>query len=156
MHKIPVVRTIAFAYRFLIREIGIVLGICWLPALMFSGANYFTRLYAIQNRAALDTNDPQTEGALLLLSVFDVAVALYATSMVAVAITRQVMGHERPPGVLLMYFAAGRSEWRMLGAFILFALAAVGLTIAAGFVATAAFLVAGTPLTGAAQPVPTP
>jgi len=156
MHKIPVVRTIAFAYRFLIREIGIVLGICWLPALLFSGANYFTRLYAIENRAELAVNDPQTEGGLLLLTVFSLAVTLYASSVVAVAITRQVMGRERPPGVLLLYFAAGRSEWRMLGAYILFMLAAVGLILVAAIITSLAFIIAGTPLTAPEQILPTP
>jgi hypothetical protein len=155
MHKIPVVRTIAFAYRFLIREIGIVLGICWLPALMFSGANYLTRLYAIENRAGLEINDPQTEGALFLLTVLSLAATLYASSVVAVGITRQVMGHERPPGVLLLYFAAGRSEWRMLGAYILFMLAAVALIVAAAFVAALAFLIAGAPLTTPERMMPT-
>jgi len=156
MHKIPVVRTIAFAYRFLIREIGIVLGICWLPAVMFSGANYFTRLYAIENSPALAVNDPQTEGGLLLLTVLSLAVTLYASSVVAVAITRQVIGRERPPGVLLLYFAAGRSEWRMLGTFILFMLAAVGLIVVGLIIANAAFLMAGTPLSAPEQIMPTP
>src|SRR6185295_10421768 len=116
MQKIPVGPTIAFAYRFLIREIGIVLGICWLPAVLFAVANYLTQFYAIQNRPLLEAHDPQAEGVYTVLWIFSLIVSLYASSMAAVAITRQVMGHQRPPGVLLLYFAAGRSEWRMLGA----------------------------------------
>ena len=155
MQKIPVGPTIAFAYRFLIREIGIVLGICWLPAVLFAGANYLTQLYAIQNRALLDAHDPQAAGGYLLLAILSLAVTLYASSMAAIAITRQVMGHERPPGVLLLYFAAGRSEWRMLGANIRFLLAAVALLFIAALVAMAAFLIAGTPLNTPQQMLPT-
>src|SRR5215467_12473868 len=100
MQKIPVGPTIAFAYRFLIREIGIVLGICWLPAVLFAGTNYVTQLYAIQNRALLDAHDPRATAAYFVLLVLSLAVTLYASSMAAIAITRQVMGQERPPGVL--------------------------------------------------------
>jgi len=155
MQKIPVGPTIAFAYRFLIREIGIVLGICWLPAVLFAGTNYLTQLYAIQNRALLDAHDPRATGAYFLLMVLSLAVTLYASSMAAIAITRQVMGKERPPGVLLLYFAAGRSEWRMLGANIRLLMAAGVLLLIAALVATAAFLIAGAPLNAPQQTVPT-
>ena len=146
MQKIPVGPTIAFAYRFLIREIGIVLGICWLPAVLFAGANYLTQLYAIQNRPLLEAHDPQAEGIYTALWIFSLIVSLYASSMAAVAITRQVMGHERPPGVLLLYFAAGRSEWRMLGANIRFMAAAGVLIFMALLVSGLAFAIAGVPL----------
>lgn len=155
MQKIPVGPTIAFAYRFLIREIGIVVGICWLPAVLYSSVNYLTHLYAMENRALLDAHDPQAAGAYFLLSIFSLAVTLYTSSMVAIAITRQVMGRERPPGVLLLYFAAGRSEWRMLGANIRFLLAAGALVFIAGLVSLAAFLIAGTPLSAPEQMLPT-
>jgi hypothetical protein len=155
MQKIPVGPTIAFAYRFLIREIGIVVGICWVPAVLYAGVNYLTHLYAMENRELLDANDPQTAGAYFVLSIFSLAVTLYASSMVAIAITRQVMGHERPPGVLLLYFAAGRSEWRMLGANIRFLLAAGALIFIAALVSLAAFLIAGTPLKAPEQMLPT-
>jgi len=146
MQKIPVGPTIAFAYRFLIREIGIVLGICWLPAVLFAGANYLTQLYAIQNRPLLEAHDPQAAGVYTALWIFSLIVSLYASSMAAVAITRQVMGHERPPGVLLLYFAAGRSEWRMLGANIRFMAAAGVLIFMALLVSGLAFAIAGVPL----------
>jgi hypothetical protein len=146
MQKIPVGPTIAFAYRFLVREIGIILGICWLPAVLFAGANYFTGLYAIQNRALLDAHDPRAAGAYTVLWIFSLIVSLYASSIAAVAITRQVMGHERPPGVLLLYFAAGRSEWRMLGANIRLLAVAGVLVFMALFVAGLAFVIAGVPV----------
>jgi hypothetical protein len=52
---------------------------------MFSGANYVTRLYAIENRAALDINDPQTEVRPVSAVILSLAVTLYASSDGAVA-----------------------------------------------------------------------
>ena len=158
MQKIPVGPTIAFAYRFLVQEIGTVVGISWIPAVLFAGVNYLTRLYAFENRALLDSNDAQTAVGYLLLSIVSLAVTLYASSIVAIAITRQVNGREgreRPPVVLLLYFAAGRSEWRMLGANIRFLMASVALLLLAAGVALAAFLIAGTPLNAPEQMTPT-
>ena len=58
MKKIPVGTTIAFAYRFLVTEIGTIVGIAWLPAVLSSTVSYFARLYAVEHRALLETPAP--------------------------------------------------------------------------------------------------
>jgi hypothetical protein len=156
MKKIPVGPTIASAYRFLVTEIGTIVGIAWLPAVLSSTVSYFARAYAVENRALLDTGDPQAAGIYLLLSLASLLVLLFASSMVAVAITRAVMGQERPAGALLLYFAAGPAEWRMLAAnvrYLFGAGALVGLAVA---ISVAAFFLSGTPLDAPEQVRATP
>jgi hypothetical protein len=156
MKKIPVGSTIASAYRFLITEIGTIVGIAWLPAVLSSTVSYFARLYAIENRALIDAGDPQAAGIYLLLSVTSLLVLLFASSMVAVAITRAVVGQERAPGALLLYFAAGPAEWRMLAANVRFLVGAGALIALALLISLAAFFLSGTPLDAPDQVRPTP
>ena len=155
MKKIPVGTTIAFAYRFLVTEIGTIVGIAWLPAVLSSTVSYFARLYAVEHRALLDAGDPQVAGAYLLLSLASLVVLLFASSMVGVAITRAAMGQERPPGALLLYFAAGQTEWRMFSANVRYLLGAAALLALAALITVAAFFLSGTPLEPPAQIQPT-
>ncbi|HEY4263691.1 MAG TPA: hypothetical protein VGM72_00105 [Micropepsaceae bacterium] len=156
MKKIPVGPTIAFAYRFLLTEIGTIVGIAWLPAVLSSAVGYFARLYALENRALLDAGDPQAAGIYLLLSLLSLAVLLFASAMVAVAVTRVAMGQERPPGALLLYFAAGPVEWRMLGANVRYMFGAGALLALAFLISVAAFFLSGAPLDAPEQLRPTP
>jgi hypothetical protein len=156
MTKIPVGPTIASAYRFLITEIGTIVGIAWFPAVLSSAVGYFVRLYALDNRALIDAGDPQAAGLYLLLSLLSLVVLLFTSSMVAVAITRAAMGQERPPGALLLYFAAGPVEWRMLAANTRFLFGAGGLLALAFLISAAAFFLSGTPLDAPDQLRPTP
>ena len=54
MNKIPVGRTIIFAYAFLFRNIGTIVGIAWLPAVLTAAVGYLARTYAMSHRAELD------------------------------------------------------------------------------------------------------
>jgi len=155
MKKIPVASTIAFAYRFLVTEIGTVIGIAWLPAVLSSAASYFARLYETQNRALIDAGDSQAAGSYLILSLVSLIVLLFASSMVAVAITRAALGQDRPPGTLLLYFAAGRTEWRMFAANVRYLLGTGALLALAVAITVVAFLLSGTPLEAPDQIRPT-
>jgi hypothetical protein len=146
MKKIPVGTTIAFAYRFLVTEIGTIVGIAWLPAVLSSAVSYVARAYAVEHRELLDAGDPQTAGAYLLLSLVSLVVLLFASSMVGVAITRAALAEDRPPGALLLYFAAGHTEWRMFSANVRYVLGAGALLGLAALITVAAFFLSGTPL----------
>src|ERR1700704_561975 len=71
-------------------------------------------------------------------------VTIFMASVVAVAITRQVLG-QGSSGVVL-YFAAGRSEWRMLAANIRYLLAVFALIALAALITILAFMLSGIPL----------
>jgi hypothetical protein len=152
MQKIPVGETIAFAYRFLFARIGTIIGIAWLPAVLSSAASYLISTYAATHRAELDAGDPQAGLAYFLVFFAGLLVTVFAASVVAVAITRQVLG-QGSSGVVL-YFAAGRSEWRMFAANIRYLLAIGALVGLATLIAMLAFLLAGVPLDGSAPAQP--
>ena len=144
MQKIPVGQTIASAYRFLFSEIGTIVGIAWIPALLSSFENYLVRIYASMNRPALEAGDPTAAGAYFMVSLGSLLVTIFASSMVAVAITRQILGTRRS-GVIA-YFAIGKPEWRMFNANLRYVLGIVVLVVLAVAISVVAFLLAGIPL----------
>src|SRR5215475_14105991 len=115
MQKIPVGQTIAFAYRFLITEIATIVGLAWIPAVLAAAAGYFAQFYGISHSALLEAGDAQTSAVFFVVSVASLIVMIFASSIVGVAITRQVLG-QRPNAIVIAYFAAGRSEWWMFAA----------------------------------------
>jgi hypothetical protein len=144
MQKIPVGQTIALAYQFLFARIGTIIGIAWLPAVLSSAASYLISTYAAMHRAELQAGEPQATGAYIAVSALGLLVTIFMASVVAVAITRQVLG-QGSSGVVL-YFAAGRSEWRMLAANIRYLLSIFALVSLAALITILAFLLSGTPL----------
>jgi len=144
MQKIPVGQTIAFSYRFVFAEIGTIVGISWLPAVLSSLASYLTAIYAAIHRADIEAGEPQTVAFYLAVSLAGLAVTVFAAAIIAVAITRHVLG-QRSTGVIA-YLAAGRSEWRMFAATIRYLLGAAGLILLAAFITAAVFRLAGIPL----------
>jgi hypothetical protein len=144
MQKIPVGQTIAFAYHFLFARIGTIIGIAWIPAVLSSAVSYLISTYAATHRAEFEAGDPQAAGAYMLISLLGLVVTIFMASVVAVAITRQVLG-EGSSGVVL-YFAAGRTEWRMLAANVRYLLAVFAMIAFAATITILAFLLSGIPL----------
>jgi hypothetical protein len=144
MQKIPVGQTIAFAYHFLFARIGTIVGIAWLPAILSSVVSYMIATYAAMHRAEFEAGDPQATGAYIVISMFGLMVTIFMASVVAVAITRQVLG-QGSSGVVL-YFAAGRTEWRMLAANVRYLLAIFALIALAALITILAFMLSGIPL----------
>ena len=155
MQKIPVGQTIAFAYRFLVTEIATVIGVAWLPALAAAAAGYFAQVYTISHAALLEAGDAQTGAISLAVSLGGLMVLIFASSVVAVAITRQVLS-PRAGGIVVAYFAAGRSEWRMFAVNVRFIAAAGVLLAVAAAVTLLAFALAGVPLQAPEQARPGP
>lgn len=153
MKKIPVGQTIAFAYRFLLSEIGAIVGIAWVPAVISSAVGYLAQIYVDLHKADIEAQIPQVMGVYLAVSLTTMLVAIFAASMVGVAITQHVLG-QRKSGVIA-YFAAGRSEWRMFAANIRYLVGAGALIGLAAMISVAAFLLAGVPLDAPEQMRPT-
>ncbi len=150
MDKIPVGQTIALAYRFLFTEIGTILGICWFPALLSSLASYFTAVYAAVHRADIEAGYAPTVAAYAIVSVLGLAITIFAASVMAVALTRHVLGR-RVTGVVA-YFAVGPVEWRMFAASIRYIAGSMLLVILAVVFSGIVFRIAGVPA-GAAGPM---
>jgi hypothetical protein len=144
MHKIPVGQTIASAYRFLFSEIGTILGICWFPAVLSSLASYLTYLYAALHQADIAAGDIRVRAVYFIVTILGLAVTIFAASVMAVAITRHVLGR-RVAGVIA-YFAVGPAEWRMFLASIRYIAGATATIIFAIIISDIAFRIAGVPL----------
>ena len=147
MHKIPVGQTIASAYRFLFSEIGTILGICWFPAVLSSLASYLTYLYAALHQADLAGGDVRVRAVYFFVTILGLAVTIFAASVMAVAITRHVLGR-RVTGVIA-YFAIGPAEWRMFLASIRYIAGACATIVLAVLIADLVFRVTGVPVDGA-------
>src|ERR1043165_6180292 len=92
MAKIPVGRTIAAAYGFLFGQIGTILGIAGLPAVLYAGADYASRAYAAAHPVPPDVDAVAASGAGALVTLCAELVKLFALSVAASGITRLVLG----------------------------------------------------------------
>jgi hypothetical protein len=154
MPKIPVVETIAFAYRFLFQHIASIVGIAWLPAVLSAAAGYGSQFYAYRHPLDINAADPQASAIYLAVSLGSVLVTLLVSSITAVGITRQALGLKSE--VPLVYFPLGRTEWRMIQANLLYVLGACVLLGLAFLIAMVAFMLAGLSLDAPANVRPTP
>ncbi|MGQ0742223.1 MAG: hypothetical protein ACT4OG_08030 [Alphaproteobacteria bacterium] len=133
MGKIPVGKTIAYAYSFAFGNILSILGVAWFPFLLVCVAGYFLLLpYISALQTFTTTQDLSTlGGSLLLLPVF-VFVAVVATAMIMVEVMRMALGMD--PGRKFFYFSLDKPVWRLIGAYVLVILLIVGLAVVGGIV----------------------
>ncbi len=141
MNKIPVVKTVAFAYNFLFTRIGTVAGVAALPAVLASAVDYLVRSY---------TSTDETEaagGANLLIWLLGTVTTIFISSVATVGITRAALG--LPLGSGAYYFPVGTLELRMFVTKLRFWLGVAVLLILASLVASVTFMLAGVPIDGA-------
>jgi len=141
MNKIPVGKTVAFAYNFLFTRIGTVAGVAALPAVLASAVDYLVRSY---------TSTDETEaagGANLLIWLLGTVTTIFISSVATVGITRSALG--LPLGSGAYYFPVGTLELRMFVTKLRFWLGVAVLLILASLVASVTFMLAGVPIDGA-------
>lgn len=149
MNKIPVGRSIAFAYAFLFHEIGAVIGLTWFPALVYALSDAATRLLVETGAAASSAEEMEmlARNAPVLIAAF--LAMIVARAAAATGVTRQTLGLRA--GGALFYFPADRTGLRMFAAFARFVLAVLVLLVFAAVVTVIAFLLAGVPLNNPEQ-----
>ena len=141
MNKIPVGRTVAFAYDFLFTRLGTVVGVAGLPALLSSAVDYLVRSYTT-------TEEPEAAaGRNLLIWLLGTVTTIFISSVATVGITRAALG--LPLGNGAYYFPVGPLELRMFVTKLRFWLGVVVLLILAALVMSVSFMLAGVPLDGA-------
>lgn len=129
MNKIPVGRTIAFAYSFTFGQIGTVIGLIWLPLLLFFIGDFFATTYYAQGMAAWTAGgDPTAFGKPLLAIMGFYFAALFLIAIVGVAITRQAMGLRK--GSALIHFTLGPAEFNLFLSLIAAYLVMVAVLVA--------------------------
>jgi len=154
MTKIPVGKTIAFAYGFAFGDFLTVLGIVWLPLGLALVLSYFAMTQGWNNVGGMmQAGDfGAAQGAMRSLVLFGAAV-LILQSVATVGVTTQALGLRN--GSPIVYFSLGAPVWRLVGAYILvfllfivfeivFAIGAVLLGLLAGVVIAAVASASGT------------
>lgn len=146
MNKIPVGKTVAFAYNFLFTRFGTVVGIAALPAVLAAVVDYLVRSY-------ISTEDTSASaGVNLLISLAGMGTTIFIWAVTSVGITRAALG--QPLGSNAYYFPVGMLELRMYGAMLRFWLGVVVLIVLASLVSGFGLMLAGVPLDGSSEPEP--
>ena len=146
MNKIPVGKTVAFAYSFLFTRFGTVVGITALPALLAATVDYLVRSYVSTEDTSSGT------GTNLLISLAGMGTTIFIWAVTSVGITRAALG--QPLAGTAYYFPVGMVELRMFGAMVRFWLGVVVLIVLASLISGIGLMLAGVPLDGSSEPEP--
>lgn len=148
MAKIPVEKTIGGAYSFLLSNIVSVVGIVWLPYLLFGGLAAAIVSYAVTHYPLSTVSFEEGHTNLVPLIAFArlmplaVICALFAVLIATIGLTRKALGLME--GTTLVYFTLGAPLWRLIGAVLLILLIMIGVYALCG-AAVGAWVVFGFP-----------
>lgn len=130
MGKIPVGKTIAYAYSFAFGNILNILGVAWFPFVIIGVGGYFLLMpYLAAVQQFLTTQDISSLGSTFLLLPVFVILCVVCMSMVTVEVMREALGMD--PGRKFFYFSLDKPVWRLIGAYLLLILLLIGLGIVA-------------------------
>lgn len=118
MNKIPVGQTVAFAYNFLFRNLGIIIGLIWIPMLAITVFGFFAQsTYIDALIASLATkNQAAFAPGLLWMFVFVFIGIPLANALMVVPVLQQALGIRT--GHAFAHFAPGQPEWRVFGGYL--------------------------------------
>jgi hypothetical protein len=153
MAKIPVGPTIGAAYSFLFGQIGTILTIAGVPAILYACADYAGHAINAAYRAEPNAEDPQALGTGLLLTLAVIVTMLFGMSLSAVGITRAALSPGESIASILQ--SLWPQTWRMFAANIRFLVGAIVLVAIAVSVAYVAYRLAGVPIEAPEQAMPT-
>lgn len=143
MGKIPVGKTIAYAYSFAFGNILNILGVAWFPFLIIGVGGYFLLMPYIEAvQQYLTTQDMSSLGSSLLLLPVFVVLCVVCMSMVKVEVMREALGMD--PGCKFFYFSLDKPVWRLIGAYLLLILVLIVLGIVGAIVLGILAWLAGT------------
>jgi hypothetical protein len=129
MNKIPVGKTVAYAYSFTFGHLGTVVGLTWLAMLLTIGLNYAG--LELMNPAGMDEAAIRANPSLAFKGfgyfLITLIVAMFFQAVMAVALCRQALGLRT--GGALIHLAAGRDEWRMFGGHLRYFFASLAVVI---------------------------
>jgi hypothetical protein len=112
MNKIPVGKTISFAYTFAFGSLGTIIGLVWLPLVILTLLNFLPGMAGASGDPASQSPVTRLSEGIGSLAVFLLSALLYA--VIYTAVTRQALGLRR--GSATIHFALGMPEFRMFGA----------------------------------------
>jgi hypothetical protein len=127
MNKIPVGRTLAFAYGFLFHNIGRVVRVTWIAAVVSAFVSYFSDSYLLEHQGELTPENMTAAGRYMAILFGGALVLLFVSSVAAVGVTREALGFSTGSGPL--YFPVGRTELRMFAATLRYTLGVMALFV---------------------------
>lgn len=138
MNRIPLGKTISYAYSFTLSQLGSIIGLAWISLVAIAILQFLP--YAAGGDPMATPANPIQAGQHAIQSLGISILVLVLTSIMYVAVTRLALG-TRPSGAIA-HFALGGPEFRTFGAIFLLGLVifgiAIGLAIAAGIVVAVA------------------
>jgi hypothetical protein len=139
MKKIPVGETIRFAYAFTLGQIGTIIGLIWVPMLIYVVGSFFVLRGYYEALANSIENDAVPMGPQMVLPFLFVFVTFFLVAMMSVAVMQQALGLRHGPAYV--HFALGNVELRVFGGFFALYLLLLGFLLA---LVLGAALIAGT------------
>lgn len=131
MNKVPVGKTIAYAYNFTLGNLGAIIGLSWVSLVIIAVLQFLP--YAGGQNPMVPPDNPAQAGQQALLGIASSLATLLLYSIIYVAVIRQALGLRQ--GGAVFHFALGTPELRMFGAFLLFMLVLFGMAIVFGVAA---------------------
>jgi hypothetical protein len=128
MNKIPLGRTIGFAYRFTFDHLGTIIGLAWVPLVLIAILQFLPYAFGGNPHLAPDNMTEAGQRALENLGSLLLIFLLY--SIAAVPVTRQALGLREGPAIV--HFALGPPEFRLFGAILLLMLVIICMTVGIG------------------------
>lgn len=119
MNKIPVFETIAHAYGFAAGNFLRILGIVWAPLVVSIAVGLMVTPGFLGNH--IPVNDIEAiQRQSLRLAPFIFVFSLFIRAMIGVGVTELALG--KRTGTTFVYFSVAAPVWRLIGAWLLFAL----------------------------------
>ncbi len=115
MNRIPVGKTIAYAYSFTLGHLGTIIGLAWLPLILIAVLQFLP--YALGGNPAAPAENATAEGRQALQNLATSLLVLLLYSVIYVPVTRQALGLRQ--GTATVHFALGPPEFRVFGAILL-------------------------------------
>lgn len=146
MNKIPVGATVTAAYRFTFGNMGTVIGLIWLPLLVYTLSRFFVVDYYAMHLA--QSGDPSAGGRATLILFGFWFVSLFFTAIIGVSLTHQALAPRA--GSIIVHFAVGPTEFNyffsllaiflvMLAVYAAAMIADLGIGALAGVIAGSSF-----------------
>lgn len=126
MNKIPVFETIAHAYRFASGNFLRILGIVWAPLVVSIAVGLMVTPGFLGNHIPVDDIEAIQRQS-LRLSPFIFIFSLFIRAMIGVGVTELALG--KRTGTTFVYFSVAAPVWRLIGAWLLFALVMIVIYI---------------------------
>lgn len=138
MARIPVEKTIGGAYSFLLSNPISIIGIVWLPYLVFGGLAGAIIAFAIShyplNAVSFDEHHPNFAPLFAFARLMPLVVVCFVLGVfiATIGLTRKALGLMEGP--TFVFFTLGAPLWRLVGALLLYMLIVLGVYIVFGVV----------------------